>query len=766
MDRVHVDLLPAVSLPNVPVRSFYTSASSNIVLAAWRRFGLICVLVALSLVAAAAVLVVAKKQYAGEAIVQLNLDKREGGQIDERGPAVVLDASAVMQGELRIIRSRLIARRVVERLHLASEPDANGGAASGGVLRALQAAASRAWQRVTDALPFRLGGAGAPAAPADPASQPDPSKLRAQAAENEVMGHMTADVDNRSYLISIKFTATDPKRAAQVANALAEEYIARRLEANADLSAKTVEWLDGQIRQVTAQVRGAEATVEAYRAQSGLLEVGASETLDQQRLRDLAAQRGAAGLAHTEAQARLVRVQTIVRNGGVPSIDDLRGSPLIRALLDRRTEQRARFGAVLAAVGSRHPQAIQAQAALTAADAALAAELQHALQIVQDEVAAAEQVEQETANRLNDLKQAMIAGKSKEAELRGRQYTIQVLQDRLSALMRSRAQAQAIQQLRLVAASLIVPAETPQAPVTPKPLVVVPVALTGGLGLGVLLAGLLERRDRGFRSGTEVEPALGKRCLGMVPDVPRALRPGKASRSTFEVSLLAETARSVGAALGLFNLDRGCRVVLVTSSVAGEGKSVFCRALADCLVASGRRVLLVDGSPHREDAGPGAAEGGEADQIPDEDMPMRPSHGGGLTVLRRSNARLLASDVFGSTEFGRLVEETRKHFDVVLMEGAAVMLVADSLVLGRHADTVIHVARWSATRKVTVAAALNRLYENSIAVDGVVLTRVNLVRHAALKVADIGAYYLKEKRFYEQLLRPKANRPSKQARDT
>ena len=712
---------------------------------------------------AAAVLAVVRKQYVAEAVVQLNLDKREGGQIDERGPAVVLDASAVMQGELRIIRARLIARRVVERLHLANGPDANEGAAAPGrALRALQAAASQAWQRLASALPFPLSKA---SAPEDPASPPDPAKLRALAAENDVMGQMTAELDNRSYLITIKFTSTDPVRAAQVANALAEEYIARRLEANADLSAKTVEWLDGQIRQATAQLRGAEATVEAYRAQSGLLEVGGSETLDQQRLRDFAAQRAAAALARNEAQGRLTRVRNIVRSGGVPSMDDLRGSPQVRALLDRRIEQRARLGAVLAAFGSHHPQTTQAQAALTAADAALAAELQHALQIVQGEVAAADQAEQEASNRLDELQQAMIAGKTKEAELRGRQYTIQVLQDRLSALMRNRSQTQAIQQLRLVAASLIVPAEIPQAPSTPKPLVVVPVALTGGLGLGVLLAGLLERRDRGFRNGTEVEPALGRRCLGMVPDVPGALRPGKARRTTFEVSLLAETARSVGAGLGLFNLDRGCRVVLVTSSVAGEGKSVFCRALADCLVASGRRVLLVDGSPHREDAAPGTAEECEADQFPDEDAPMGPGRGGGLTVLRRSNARLLASDVFGSTEFGRLVEETRKHFDVVLMEGAAVMLVADSLVLGRLADTVIHVARWSSTKQATVTAALNRLYENSIAVDGVVLTRVNLARHAALKAADIGAYYLKEKRFYEQLLRPKAKRPSKQARD-
>ena len=756
MDRLPVDLLQSVRFSTTPARAYHAAASNNIILAAWRRWGLICGCAAVSLVVAAAALSAMTKQYTAEAVLQLNFDRHESGPAEERGPAVVLDAAAMVQGELKIIRSRLIARRVVERLHLADDPVSPPSRLAGLV------SAVAPW--LNDGLqaiwPRGAGEGEVPAQARRPGAGGDKAAERAEIAEDDVLSRMTAESDNRSYLLTLKFTSGDPDRAARTVNAIAEEYIARRLEANISSAAKTSEWLDGQIRQTTMQLQDAEATVLTYRAQSGLLELGSSETLDQQRLRDLAIQRNAALLARNEAEGRLRRVQEAASAGAVPSADDLRGSPQIRSLLDRRVEARSRLNVVLADLGSKHPQAILALAAVASADAAIAAEMRRATTIAQGELDAAQRNEQEIGRRLDALQQAMIAGKGNEAELRSRQAATQILRDRLAALTRSRDQAQAIQQLRPVAATLLVPAERPRAPVSPKPIVVVPLALTGGLGFGLLLANLLERRDRGFQTGAEVEPALGRRCLGMVPEARSAIAGRGGRRAAFEASLLTETVLSVCASVGMFSRRHQCPVVLVTSSVADEGKSVFCRTLAESMVGSGRRVLLVDGSPRRDAARTDATVGSPA--------AFGVSRGRGLpglVVLQRSGAALLAGNAFGTTEFSNLLEETREHFDLVLIEGPPVMLVADSLVLGRLADTVILLARWSGTKRATVAAALARLQESSIAVEGVVLSRVDLARHAALKPVDIGAHYLKERRFYERLARPAPPATTESSRD-
>ena len=766
MDRLPLDLLQLGNLSNIPVRAHHAASSSNVLLAAWRRRGLICGLLLLSLAGAVTALGVIKRQYVAESVLQLDLDKREGGQADERGSPIILEAGSIVQGELRMIRSRLVVRRVVDRLHLADDPGGpvlhNGVLASwlAATIGALPTPIAEAWRWATDGAHAWLQpgmGAGDDAGPA---------ARRIAAAEDEVMSRMTAESDNRSYLVTIKYTSGNPEQAAQVANALAEEYIQRRLQTNLDAAGKTVEWLDAQIAQVRQALAQAESLVETYQAQSNLLELGTPENLGQQGLRDLSAQLIAAVVARDEAQARLARVQDAMR-GGAPSADDMKGSPQIRSLLERITEARARLGTVLASFGAQHPVALQARAALGALDSTLVVELRRAAAIAQGELTAAQRTEYDLSQRRDAFQRSMISGRAREGDLRNQQAVAQGLRDRLAALTRNRDQVQAMQQLRPVAASLLVPAERPRIPASPKPGIVIPVSLAGGLGLGLVLATLLERRDLGLQAGSDVEPALGKRCLGMIPEVPRALIPRRRGRrAAFETSLLAETARSVGASLGLFNVGRTCRVVLVTSAVGDEGKSVFCQALAESLVASGRRVLLVDGSPCRtgnaqmvgqpedDDTGCGADPGPAAGGQPST----------GLTVIRRSAPVSVAADVFSTPEFAYLLEETRKRFDVVVLEGPAVLLVGDSLVLGRLADSVIHVARWSSTKRKTISAALTRLHESSVIVDGIVLTRVNLIRHGALKALDLGSYTFKEKRFYERLLRPEPGL-TKQSRD-
>ena len=125
-------------------------------------------------------------------------------------------------------------------------------------------------------------------------------------------------------------------------------------------------------------------------------------------------------------------------------------------------------------------------------------------------------------------------------------------------------------------------------------------------------------------------------------------------------------------------------------------------------------------------------------------------------TLERNGSLPSTVDVFSPGNLHSALEDARKHFDVILIEGAPVMLVADSLVLGRLADVVIHVARWAHTKQRVVNAGVQRLREHSIVVNGLVLARVDLRRHKRLRLLDECSYYVKERRFYERIAgRPK-----------
>jgi Mrp family chromosome partitioning ATPase len=284
-------------------------------------------------------------------------------------------------------------------------------------------------------------------------------------------------------------------------------------------------------------------------------------------------------------------------------------------------------------------------------------------------------------------------------------------------------------------------------------------SLIGGCLAGVALAALLERFDHGLRTSNDVTAATDLRCLGLVPEL-LPDDPALTAASRFAIAsaqiVFYEAVRVVASSVGLFGSGHGDggRIVLVTSAVPGEGRSTLCAGLARSLSLTGRRVLLIDGPPCRFDQtgprepGPGSPQ--TSDAGPQQAKPAE----GALVVLQRKSAAGFALDVFGSPRLGPALEEARRHFDVILIEGPPIMLIADALVLGRIADIVIHVARWADTKRRTVHAAVQRMEEHGVIVDGVVLMRVDVEKHAKLNLGDHGSYHLRPHDYYERAAQP------------
>ena len=97
------------------------------------------------------------------------------------------------------------------------------------------------------------------------------------------------------------------------------------------------------------------------------------------------------------------------------------------------------------------------------------------------------------------------------------------------------------------------------------------------------------------------------------------------------------------------------------------------------------------------------------------------------------------------------MEEARKQFDVIIIEGPPVLLLADSFVMGRQADLVVHVIHWRKTMKNTVVSALQRLQDQSVRVDGTILTRVVSHEHRKLGLEDEYSHYVNARHFFKSL---------------
>ncbi|MCG7361544.1 exopolysaccharide transport family protein [Roseomonas sp. ACRSG] len=739
MDRFTFDTSLGKSLPALPAREYRENVAVATILSLWRRRYLIVSAAALSVLVAAGVLTQLEKRYAAEAVVKLDLQRPEPASGGDQALAVAVDLNAVAQSEARIARSRAVVRAVVDRLGLVSDPryaarESRMALVRTALLRELD------WARR-----MVLGHQPEPAATVEEPEPADtvPEDDARSRAVRDVMQRLNVAPDSRSYLITISYQSYDPVLASRVANAVAQEYLARQSISVHDPARRRAEWLAGRVEEMTAALRAAEAEVAAFRERNGLLgsasDTNTPENVSQQQLQEVTAQLGAANLARMNEERRLARVQDLLRSGQLPSAADLQSSPLIATLLEREATARRELGEKQLRFGARHPSVLEQQAGIADLRGRIDAELRRTVRVIAGDLAAARDTEADLSRRLEALKRTLLDGKSHEGELRVLMREVQTTRDRLATLEQSYDQALAARDLRPVAASLVLPAEPDQIPVFPRPFLVLALGLLGGLGLGTSSALLLERRDQGLRTSSDLSPNAGTRCLAMVPEVPMPTL-SRVARRTKGHAAFEEAVYSAGAGAGLFNSAHGCRTVLVTSSIAGEGKSTLCRALARALTASGKRVLLIEGAPLREQGQEGTRWEAKAEQA-------APG-----TAGTRTNIAPLTYNFAMSALEARL-EEARKSFDLIILEGAPVMLVADSIVLGRQADVVIHVARWAHTRRRVVEAALRRMSENSLVVDGVVLMRVNLRRHRRLHLFDDCSFYVRERRLYERMAR-------------
>ena len=189
----------AISAPRI----HYERIVYDTLLVCWKHRSLVFSVFGAMLATLLIALVFKAPQYTGEAIIQLDFVRNENIAGEKLQSTAAVDAAAIVDSSARIIRSRGTAGAVVAALGLDNDP--------GYAKLSLSAQAlSSIWSV--------LG---------QPASSPR------DIAISRLMRQIVVINDPRSYLITVTVTASDPKRAAQLANWVASEYLRGRLREQA-----------------------------------------------------------------------------------------------------------------------------------------------------------------------------------------------------------------------------------------------------------------------------------------------------------------------------------------------------------------------------------------------------------------------------------------------------------------------------------------------------------------------------------------------------
>jgi capsular exopolysaccharide synthesis family protein len=255
-------------------------------------------------------------------------------------------------------------------------------------------------------------------------------------------------------------------------------------------------------------------------------------------------------------------------------------------------------------------------------------------------------------------------------------------------------------------AQVIEPALPPERPDSPKKALNLVVGVAIGLVLGVLTAFILDYRDNTLKTSRDAKEIFGYPLLGIIPAFVKRnmLLYRTGSLNSYELSVrddphsyISETYRMVFANLQLAHIDKGLKVVVVTSSVAGEGKSTLAANLALASAGACYRTLLIDADLRRASQhriwnlpnGEGLSDVLSRNVEPETVIQQIE----GIDVLLSGQSCSNPLTLLNSLHMKDLIQTISNAYDVVIIDSPPLLVSADASVLGKKADGILLVVR-------------------------------------------------------------------------
>ncbi|MGW0884287.1 polysaccharide biosynthesis tyrosine autokinase [Streptomyces sp. NPDC002671] len=276
-----------------------------------------------------------------------------------------------------------------------------------------------------------------------------------------------------------------------------------------------------------------------------------------------------------------------------------------------------------------------------------------------------------------------------------------------------------------VSLGIIQDAVAPTGPVSPRPLLNLAAGAIGGLLLGAGLVALRETLDTTFKATQALGEFIGLPGLGAIPYDRNA--PKQPLVTAEGHSKRAEAFRKLRTNLQFSQVDDPPRIIVVTSSVPGEGKTNTAANLALSLAEAGVSTCLVDADLRRpcvaptfglvQDAGLTTVLIGQA-RIED----VMQQVGGGLSVLASGAVPPNPTELLASARMNEVLRELADTYEVVIVDTAPLLPVADTVGLASLAQGALLVVRAAKTRREQVRTAAESLERVGVRVLGTVFS--------------------------------------------
>jgi len=548
---------------------------------------------------------------------------------------------------------------------------------------------------------------------------PDPVKA--------FLENLDVEKTESSYILKVGFTDADPAKATLLVNTLVSRYLEDANRRLRELKSDTLEVLSKEtLPAIRQRFDEAERSLQRFQERTGFadFEVEFAARVENRRRVD-------ARLSEIRLRAMKVASDAdALRSYATDGVSGLyheafHTTRTLEVLGTQRAallEERARQAGVLK---EKHPRAIEVQNELARVEAEIKDSVQGTLQSFDKTLEAIREEEKKIAAEKTRIEEDMGRARRSLTEYKRLDAELVTSKELYNSYLKKHSEARATSASGQAGVRVVDPATIPAEPYK-KPNWLLSLGCVLGLALGAAAVSLAELFDDRLASAEEVELFLGLDVLGEIPrpshDRQELLVDEEVDAPSFEAY------RSLRAHLvtRLEEVNRG-KIILVTSSEAGEGKSSAAANLARVLAMEDQKVLLFDAELRwpcmkallADPRGRGLEELLRGEVRLEE--AVQRSRIPGVDVIGADTGLLRAPEMAGSLRFQAALREARELYDFVVIDSAPVNLVSDTALVARRADATLLVIRNGETSRAAALLARKRLMDLRAPLMGAVL---------------------------------------------